>query len=245
MDNLANLHLQGEDVSIIEVRQSAEAYNRILQQQVDIENEIYNLKIKEIELNDQIYKQEMEMRRALQTKITTIQDNAELRRYEALGDWESYHARRVAIENEKLSGFSLQSISQQEQLARQQDVQIGFYDELKKMYLQGLKTINPYEADRMTMIEQYRKINGGDLDINQMSMIEQILSLQRGLENLPKIDLSSAQIQTNDLTSRGGWSGGSVETNVGRINQVIAGNTQNIYALLGRINWTIQNGLVI
>jgi hypothetical protein len=245
MDNLANLHLQGEDVSIIEVRQSAEAYNRILQQQVDIENEIYNLKIKEIELNDQIYKQEMEMRRALQTKITTIQDNAELRRYEALGDWESYHARRVAIENEKLSGFSLQSISQQEQLARQQDVQIGFYDELKKMYLQGLKTVNPYEADRLTMIEQYRKINGGDLDYNQMSMIDQILSLQRGLENLPKIDLSSAQIQTNDLTSRGGWSGGAVETNVGRINQVIAGNTQNIYALLGRINWTIQNGLVI
>lgn len=245
VDDLAKKFLDGEKVLMEQVRQAAEDYNGALKNRTTIENNVYDVLQKQLEAKTKLTQLEKKAQDYTAQRLRDNENNAELERYAADGEWDKYNEKKLQIQFEK-SGLNLtdeqkQLIRESDEKNREQSVDIEILNGFKGLFYDVEKKLNPQQAEKNKLIRQYEKKLGGELSDAHIDSIDRFLSLKNELENIPKINLSEAQIKTNSLTSRGGWAGGAVTPDVNRVNQQIYGQTTNINTLLGRILTELAN----
>lgn len=114
-----------------------------------------------------------------------------------------------------------------------------------KLFVDTWQKINPFQATKWSMIQDFQAQKGERITADELRKIEQLTSLQLAFSDLQKMNLSNAQIMTNDLTQRGGWKGGAVAPNIDRVNQQISNSTAQAAALLQQIRYILRNGLYV
>lgn len=173
-------------------------------------------------------------------------DQANQLSYLAAKDYKGYYRYKddLIIEN---SGKQLNDKQRKQFYAGQQQLRTtqaryNFRQQAEKLYQQLFAATNPLGARKAQMIDEFRKTKGSDLTKGELKAIDKLVNLQHFYENQPKLDLSNAQILTNELTSRGGMKYGAVDPSVNRVNQMIATNTQTTAHILGQIKNSLTNG---
>lgn len=173
-------------------------------------------------------------------------DQANQLSYLADKDYKGYYRYKddLLIENsgKKLNKQQKKQFYEGQQQLRTTQARYNFRQNAEKFYQQLFAAIDPKGARRAQMIDEFRKTKGEDLTKGELKAIDKLVNLQHYYENRPKLDLSQAQIMTNELTSRGGMKYGAVDPSVNRVNQMIANNTQTTAHILGQIKNSLQNG---
>lgn len=173
-------------------------------------------------------------------------DQANQLSYLAAKDYKGYYKYKddLLIENsgKKLNKQQRRQFYEGQQQLRTTQARYNFRQNAQKFYQDLFSTIDPKGARKAQMIDEFRKTKGEDLTKGELKAIDKLVNLQHLYENQPKLDLSRAQIMTNELTSRGGMKYGAVDPSVNRVNQMIASNTQTTAHILGQIKNSLQNG---
>lgn len=91
------------------------------------------------------------------------------------------------------------------------------------------------EADERAALEQARKTKGSELTEEEKSRTLELLGLSQQLDKLSGSNFSGMAIQTNSLTSRGGFSTGAVVPDTEKYNRIIADNGKTMLSVVQRI----------
>lgn len=159
---------------------------------------------------------------------------------------------KTKIEND-ITDFKLKQLEIEKQMYEiEKRRKEKIYNANKNLSNQGVKLmvdtwqkINPFQATKWSMIQDFQSQKGERITADELRKIEQLTSLQLAFSDLQKVNLSNAQILTNDLTQRGGWKGGAVAPNIDRVNQQISNSTAQSAALLQQIRYILRNGLYV
>ena len=99
---------------------------------------------------------------------------------------------------------------------------------------------NARKADLDKQKKEYEKQKGSKLTKEEEERIEKLFNLQTKLNSFPQLNLQGLDIQTNSLTSRGGFKTGAVESNTDRINTQIMNYSKAQTDLLNQIKAEIS-----
>lgn len=99
---------------------------------------------------------------------------------------------------------------------------------------------NARKADLDKQKKEYEKQKGSKLTKEEEERIEKLFNLQTKLNSFPQLNLQGLDIQTNSLTSRGGFKTGAVESNTDRINTQIMNYSKAQTDLLNQIKTEIS-----
>lgn len=230
---------------ILLIRQANQAYTELLSQRTNAENKVIELKEKQLELDKKIFDAEKQAKQAVDQRINSAKENIAIRKAEQRGDWKTANTLKIAQQTKQYGAMTKEQrdqIRKAEQAERKFNIKADMRDKVQNMYYGAL---GGKAGDRQRMYDEYENKKQGKLTKAQRGTIDKIVDLQYALKNTPKLDLSNAQIKTNELTSRGGWKGGAVAPNVDRINQLIASNTQTANSILTQIRQVLNSGLKI
>lgn len=230
---------------ILLIRQANQAYTELLSQRTNAENKVIELKEKQLELDKKIFDAEKQAKQAVDQRIDSAKENIAIRKAEQRGDWKTANTLKIAQQTKQYGAMTKEQrdqIRKAEQAERKFNIKADMRDKVQNMYYDAL---GGKAGDRQRMYDEYENKKRDKLTKAQRGTIDKIVDLQYALKNTPKLDLSNAQIKTNELTSRGGWKGGAVAPNVDRINQLIASNTQTANSILTQIRQVLSSGLKI
>lgn len=231
---------------IIAVRQASDAYIKLFSQRTTAENKVIELKQKQLQIDKRIYETQQKTAKFIKDKIQSAKDSIRLKQAEVRGDWGTFNNIKLNQQEQQsgvvLSEAQRKKILKAEAVQRAFDVKADMRSKVQDLYYSAL---GGKQADKQRMYSDYENKKQGKLTKAQIGAIDKIVDLQYALKNTPKLDLSNAQVKTNELTSRGGWKGGAVAPNVDRINQLIASNTQTANGILSQIKQVLSSGLKI
>ena len=105
------------------------------------------------------------------------------------------------------------------------------------------------EAEQEKALRAARDIKRGELTPEESALVKQLAELNYTMQNPGRTALDTiggAEIKTNSLTARGGFSGGAVAPDKDRINRAIEGYNKRLAAQLeaaNRLLGEIKTGL--
>jgi hypothetical protein len=70
--------------------------------------------------------------------------------------------------------------------------------------------------------------------------VQKLVELEFSAKNLSKLDLSGFEVKTNELTQRGGFKTGAVDSSANRINAAIMNNGSRTNNLLSEVKTLIE-----
>ncbi len=201
-------------------------------------------------------REQLEAQRRLEAQKRLDESRAELEIQRAIlnGEYAKAEALRLQLEqkkaNRQYSAAELEEIKKQnaerQKLALGQSLQDQAYS---ARYAAMQKAGLGREAEQEKALRDAEKTKGAKLTSEESALVKQLAELNYTMQNPGRTALDTiggAEIKTNSLTARGGFSGGAVAPDKDRINRAIEGYNKRMAAQLeaaNRLLGEIKTGL--
>lgn len=135
------------------------------------------------------------------------------------------------------------ALQEQINLQKKLNLEKGLKDQGKSLYISAMKQAGfTKEAAYAEALMNAEKLKGAKLTDAETEKVKKMTDLQLQLNGLGKLNLNGSEIQTNELTARGGFASGAVTTDKDAINQQIKNYAAQQVKILNDIKQEIEDG---